>query len=165
MATYKNITVEGAKIKYRNFAGRERGLNPAGRRNFCVIFDEETADVLRGDGWNVRMDKYGDEVLQVAVEYKNFPPRIVQISSNNKTVLTEKQVGDLDDAEIINIDLIIRPYNYHVNGKEGVKGYLKTMYVTIQDDFGGKYADIPDTDTPSIFADDNMEDQENDIPF
>jgi len=164
MSTYSNITVEGAQIKYRNFAGRERGLNPAGRRNFCVIFDEETANRLREDGWNVRMDKYGDEVLQVAVEYKNFPPRIVQISGNNKTVLTEKQVGLLDDAEIINVDLIIRPYNYNVNGKSGVKGYLKTAYVTIQDDFGGKYADIPEVDTPSIFSDE-MEEQANDIPF
>ncbi len=164
MSTYNNITIEGAKIKYRNFAGRERGLNPSGRRNFCVVFDEETADVLRGDGWNIRMDKYGDEVMQVAVEYKNFPPRIVQISGNNKTVLTEKQVGLLDDAEIINVDLIIRPYNYNVNGKSGVKGYLKTAYITIQDDFGGKYADIPEVDTPSIFSDE-MEEQANDIPF
>ena len=164
MSTYNNITVEGSKIKYRNFAGRERGLNPEGRRNFCVIFDAETADVLREDGWNVRMDKYGDEVLQVAVEYKHFPPRIIQISGNNKTVLTENQVSLLDDAEIINVDLIIRPYNYNVNGKSGVKGYLKTMYVTIQDDFGGKYADIPSVESSNMFANE-MEEQENDIPF
>ncbi len=163
MATNSNITVEGARIKYRNFAGREKGLNPKGRRNFCVIFDEETADRLREDGWNVRMDKYGDEILQVAVEYKNFPPRIVQISGNHKTVLTEKQVSLLDDAEIVNIDLIIRPYNYSVNGKSGVKGYLKTAYITIQDDFGGKYADIPDAND-NMFNDE-MEEQENDIPF
>lgn len=157
----KNITVEGATIKYRNFAGREVGLNPAGRRNFCVVFDEETADILRQDGWNVKPDKYGDEILQVAVEYKNFPPRIVQISGNGQTILTENQLSLLDDAEITNIDLIIRPYNYNVNGKSGVKAYCKTMYVTLQEEFGGKYSDIPYSNEERSAMDEQMDD----IPF
>ncbi len=162
MAARDTIKIEGAQIKYRNFAGREKDFNPEGRRNFCVIFDEETADRLRQDGWNVKMDKYGDETMQVAVEYKNFPPRIVQITGNNQRVLTEKQLANLDDAEILNVDLIIRPYNYDVNGKTGVKAYLKTAYITIQDDFGGKYANIPEVSEPVMTE---MDEQMNDIPF
>ena len=164
MSTYNNITIEGATIKYRNFAGREKGHNPEGRRNFCVVFDEETANRLRADGWNVKLDKYGDEVLEVTVSYRNYPPRVVQVSGNNQRVLTEKQLANLDQAEIINSDLIIRPYNYTVNGKSGVKAYLKVGYFTIQNEFGGKYANMPEEDAPSIFSDE-MEEQANDIPF
>ena len=161
MAVYDDIKIENAKIKFRNFSGREKEYNPKGRRNFSVILDDETAERLLADGWNVKPDRYDGHTLPVAVEFKNFPPKIVQISGSNKVILTEKQVGLLDDAEIINIDLKIRPYNYNVNGKAGIKAYCKTMYVTIEEDFGGKYSDIPYSDNQIS----EMDEQMNDIPF
>ena len=164
MANYNNITIEGAKIKYRNFSGKERDLNPAGRRNFCVILDEEFAKRLIADGWNVKEDKYDDYILQVAVSYLNYPPKIVQVTERNQTVLTENQVGLLDNAEIKNIDLVIRPYNYNVNGKSGIKAYCKTMYVTIEEEFGGKYDNLPYSDSAPEYSD-GFDEQEEDIPF
>ena len=164
MAARDNIEIQGATIKYRNFSGKEKQFNPAGRRNFCVVFDEEWADKLREDGWNVKPDKYGDETMEVAVEYKNYPPHIVQITKRGQTNLTESQVGLLDNAEIENVDLIIRPYNYTVNGKSGVKAYCKVMYVTLREYFGGKYADLPYSDeAPATY--DDMDEQMDDIPF
>ena len=152
-----NIVIEGARIGFRNFSGKEGKFNPAGRKNFCVFIDQELGRVLEGDGWNVRWLEPRDEgddkqgYLQVAVSYDNIPPKIVLVSSKGKTILDETSVSLLDWAEIQDVDIIIRPYNWDVNGKMGVKAYVKSMYVTIvEDEFEDKYYDVPDSASGSI---------------
>lgn len=152
-----NISIENARIGFRNFSGKEGKFNPAGRRNFCVFLEEEVAKTLEKDGWNVRWLRPRDEneaeqgYLQVAVSYENIPPKIIMISSKGKTILDNESVGILDWAEIAEVDLIIRPYNWDVNGKAGVKAYIKSMYVTIsEDEFEKKYINTPDSAVDSI---------------
>ena len=161
-----NIVIENARIGFRNFSGKEGQYNPAGRRNFCVFLDDKSlAEQLMNDGWNVRTlrpREEGDEeqpYLQVAVNYENIPPKIVLVTDHGKTTLEESEVGMLDWADIKNVDLIIRPYNWDVNGKQGVKAYAKSLYVTIEEDeFESKYYDVPDS------AANVIEDKEED-PF
>ena len=152
-----NIVIEDARIGFRNFSGKEGKFNPAGRRNFCVFLDPELGRMLEEDGWNVRWLLPKDPAeekqpyLQVAVSYDNIPPKIVLVTSHGKTVLDEASVNVLDWAEIQNVDLIIRPYNWDVNGKNGVKAYIKSMYVTIaEDEFESKYFAVPDSASDSI---------------
>lgn len=144
-----DIVFENCRIGFRNFQGKEGKFNPPGRRNFCVFIDDLAfADKLKEDGWNIReLAPRNDQeepqpYMQVAVSYDNIPPKIVLVTANNKTILDESTIDMLDWAEIKNVDLVVRPYNWAVNGRSGVKAYCKTMYITIVEDvFAEKYGD------------------------
>lgn len=147
-----NIRIEGARIGFRNFSGEEGRFNPKGRRNFCVFLDHDVAKDMEKEGWNVKWlepREEGDEpqaYLQVKVVFGKIPPKIVLVTGRGKTRLDEDTVNILDWAEIQNVDLIIRPYNWEVNGSTGVSAYIKTMYVTLkEDEFESKYYDVPDS--------------------
>lgn len=146
----KNLTIENATILFRNFSGEPSKYNRKGDRNFCVILDPELASELRNDGWTIRYLKKRDEddipqpYMQVKVSFDNIPPQVILVTSRNKKALDESNVEMLDWAELDRVDLIIRPYNWSVDGKSGVKGYLKTGYFTIaEDEFASRYDDIP----------------------
>lgn len=147
-----NIRIEGARIGFRNFSGEEGRFNPKGRRNFCVFLEEDIAKDMEKEGWNVKWlqpREEGDEpqaYLQVKVVFGKIPPKIVLVTMRGKTRLDEDTVNILDWAEIQNVDLVIRPYNWEVNGNIGVSAYIKTMYVTLrEDEFESKYYDVPDS--------------------
>lgn len=147
-----DLFIEGAEIFFRNFAGLEGNFNPAGKRTFCVYIDPDTAQKLKDDGWNVKVrqpKKEGDDprpYIQVEVKYSNYPPKVYLITTN-KTLLKEDQVALLDQAELLNVDLVINPSHYNFNGREGIKAYLKAGYFTIAEDkFEQKYNDFPESD-------------------
>ena len=150
-----NIMIENARLIFKNFSGEESKFNRGGNKNFCVLLDHDMARDLEAEGWNVkylRPREDGEEpapYLQVTVAYGNIPPKVIMIAGRNKVPLDSVTVGTLDYAEIRNVDLIIRPYNWTVNGKQGIKAYLKTMYVEIeQDAFASKYDFEEDEEVP-----------------
>lgn len=154
--TGETVVMEGVDIFYLNFEGKEGQYNKEGDRNFAVGLPEDVAAAMAADGWNIKRTKVREEDLAenpdavgrpwlpVAVEYrKGKPPKIVQITSRGKTVLTEDMVALLDSADVQNCDLIVAASNWEVNGNTGVKAYLRSMFVTIEEDeLERKYADM-----------------------
>lgn len=136
----QDIVIEGARLIFKNFAGEEGKFNPAGNRNFCVLLEDDIAQTLRSDGWNIKElmpREEGDApqpYLQVTVRFANRPPKVVMISSAGKTTLYEDEIKLLDYAEFDNVDLMISPYHWEVNGKSGIKAYLKSGYFTLTED-------------------------------
>lgn len=146
-----NINIENAILRFKNFSGEEGQYNRAGDRNFCVLIDNDLASKLVNDGWSVkylRPQNEGDipqAMLPVKVSFKNIPPKVVLVTKHSRKELTERDINILDWAELEHVDLIIRPYNWEMNGRTGVKAYLKTGYFTIvEDEFAQKYNDIPE---------------------
>jgi len=143
------IVLSNSRIVFRNFTGEERKFNEAGKRNFAVVLTPELADELEKDDWNVKRKppkEEGDDefcFLSVTVSYKGKPPRIILIteSMNRRTTLDEDTADMVDVAEIETIDMILRPYDWEVNGNCGRKAYLKSIYVTLhEDELDIKYA-------------------------
>lgn len=132
--------VEDARLVFRNFSGVEGQYNRKGDRNFSVILDDEAAKTMIKEGWNVKYLASREEgepdtpYIQVAVNFDNRPPRVVMITSTARTNLTDESISILDWADIRTCDLIARSYYWTVNGKSGVKAYLQSMFVTIEED-------------------------------
>lgn len=147
------VLMEGVTIIFRNFSGKEGQYNREGDRNFAVLLDEKTAQEMAEDNWNVKVLKPREDdeegtipqaYLPVSVNFKGRPPRIVLITSRGRTNLDEESVETLDWVDIINVDLIVRPYEWTVSDKSGIKAYLQSMYITIEEDpLEQKYADLP----------------------
>ena len=133
---------EGVRIIFRNFKGAEGKYNQEGDRNFAVVLDEATAEAMLADGWNVKRlaarEDYEEEgdtpYLPVSIRFDVFPPRVVMVTSRGRTQMDESMIEMLDWADISNVDLIVRPFQWDVSGKSGIKAYVKTMFVTIEED-------------------------------
>lgn len=157
----KPVTIQGAKIIFRNFAGRKGPYNEEGERSFTIVLPPELAKRMIIDGWTTikekkpfRADEGSDEVeyqMPVEVEYrKGRPPRCVLINALGRTELGAEEVAVIDYAELENVDLTLNPYQWEVNGNTGVKAYLKTIFVTVvTDELDLKYAQVPDA-TPAL---------------
>lgn len=146
------VQIDDARIIYRNFAGAPSKFNREGDRNFAVVIDDQDiAEALTEKGWNVKIKpprEEGDEpfmFLPVKVKFNERGPRVYLQNSlvgRNRVTLDEDTVGILDNVDITNVDLDIRPYDWDVQGKTGRTAYLQSICVTQEvDRFLDRYAE------------------------
>ena len=139
-----HLQIDDARITFRNFAGAEKEFNREGDRNFSwVIDDQDLANRLIEDGWNVRIrpprDEGGEPFIHLPVKVQfgtPFPLTIKLVRPGMKPLeLDEDSVKCLDHMDIERIDMDIRPHDWVINEgkpseKRGRSAKLQTMYVT-----------------------------------
>lgn len=145
-------SIENAKLIFKNFSGRGTDYNDEGNRNFNVVLDEDMAQAMIADGWNVTPLKSRNPEdpdgykLKVLVKYHDDPednmpsPNIWLKASGDPVLLTSETVGQLDFAEIEKVDLVITQSKWSRAGRSGISAYVKNMYVKIvSDPFAERY--------------------------
>ena len=144
------LEIEGARIVYRNFSGVAGKYNREGDRNFAVIIDDENiAQDLLKEGWNVKIKPPRDEeedpfiYLPVKIKFNDRGPGVyINTFDGGLERLNEDTIGSLDNIDIVSVSLDIRAYDWEVNGKTGRTAYLQGMEVTQNiDRFAAKYAE------------------------
>lgn len=136
------LQVDDARIIYRNFSGAPSKYNREGDRNFAMVIpNEEMADALINDtnqygvGWNVKIKRPREDgedpfmYLPVKVKFNDRGPHIYLVTGKRTVRLNEETVSILDDVDIEQVDLDIRPYDDVVNGKPFRSAYLQSIRI------------------------------------
>lgn len=150
------IRIDNAHVTFRNFAGAEGKFNPKGNRNFSIFLPDNIAKSMERDGWYIRWLNSRDNeppqaIINVKLNFGNYPPNIVLISDGKMSKLSEENVNVLDFAEFEQVDLILRGHSWDVQGKTGIKAYLKTGYFVLTvDELAKKYSQALDSAQESI---------------
>lgn len=148
------LQIDDARIIYRNFRGEASKYNRAGDRNFALLIpDEELADRLADEGWNVKIKPPREEgdapfmYLPVKVKFNDRGPQVYLRSGNVTNRLDEESVSILDDIDILGVNMDIRPYDWVIqegtkDEKSGRTAYLQSIEVIQEvDRFAARYAE------------------------
>ena len=146
------LQIDDARIIYRNFTGAASKFNREGDRNFAVVItDQDIANALIDDGWNVKIKAPREEgdspfrYLPVKIKFNDRGPNVYLKTGDRTNKLDEESVSCLDNVDILSVDMDIRPFDWEVNGKTGRTAYLQSMQVTQEiDRFAERYTDDVD---------------------
>lgn len=152
------VTIEGTRLVFRNFSGEKGKFNKKGERSFCTVLPRDLALQMKEDGWNVKQFKAREDdvdepdfYVQVKIGDSGRPPKMVLINSRGRVDIPVEEADILDWVAIAKADLIINPFNWERDGNTGISAYLRSLYITAdEDELERKYADVPDAGSAII---------------
>ena len=146
--------IDDARIIYRNFAGAASKFNREGDRNFSIVIpDQEMADALVNEGWNVKIKAPREDgdvpfmTLPVKVKFNDRGPNVYLQTGNRMNRLDEDSIACLDQIDIVSVDLDVRPYDWVLyegtkDEKRGRSAYLQSIKVVQDvDRFASRFAE------------------------
>ena len=148
------LQIDDARFVFRNFRGEGSKFNREGDRNFALIIpNEEMADALAKEGWNVKIKpprEEGDDpfiFLPVKVKFNDRGPQVYLVTGARRNRLDEETVGMIDDIDICAVNLDVRPYDWVIqegtkDEKRGRTAYLQSIEVIQEiDRFAARFAE------------------------
>ena len=148
------LQIDDARIIYRNFAGAASKFNREGDRNFSIVIpDQEMADALVNEGWNVKIKAPREDgdvpfmTLPVKVKFIDRGPNVYLQTGNRMNRLDEDSIACLDQIDIVSVDLDVRPYDWVLyegtkDEKRGRSAYLQSIKVVQDvDRFASRFAE------------------------
>ena len=128
-----HLQIDGARITHKNFTGVKTMYNAEGNRNFSLIIeDEETANQLKEQGWNIKIklpEEEGDVpfmYMPVKVLVNEYGPSVYIQSGAALNKIDSSEIGRLDKIRIASVDVDIRPFDWTMpNGTSGRSAYLQ----------------------------------------
>lgn len=164
------VFLEGVQIMWRNFRGEGSDFNAEGKRNFCIILEEDVAEALELGGWNVKRTKPQEDgsqtaFLPVEASYKGRKPPEVVLIDKRMTPLNEDTVAMADGVEIEFCDVFIRPYDWKKGRDSGRKAYLMGIAITLaRNPIHEKYAHLEEESDTTVVQQLALESKENQTP-
>ena len=148
------LQIDDARIIYRNFSGVGSKFNREGDRNFYIVIpDQEMADALVNEGWNVKIKAPREDgdvpfmTLPVKVKFNDRGPNVYLQTGNRMNRLDEDSIACLDQIDIVSVDLDVRPYDWVLyegtkDEKRGRSAYLQSIKVVQDvDRFASRFAE------------------------
>lgn len=131
-----NLQIDKARICQRHFSGKADEFHAEGERDFSLIIpNQDIADELLKDGWNVKIKPSKDPdgtpfmFLKVKVEPDRGGIVAWHIAGNAKRRLRTDELHRLDQMQIERVDLDIRPFDWTHGNRSGRSAKLVAIRV------------------------------------
>ena len=158
--TFKGVPGDQITWRHMEINSRNGLYNTNGSRYFAIKLDDDFANELESEGWNViyrNVNRNEDEpeimqgYLKVFIKYgTRFPVDIFLVNANRKTKvpLEEEDLDNLhiDSKNIESVDILVRPYFWTYGDQHGVKAQVQAMNILLSqsgldDDYEVVYKD------------------------
>lgn len=140
--------VQIGRGSFRNFSGTKTKYNKNGKRLISLFLDDDTANAMKEEGWNIKyyIPRVDDEeearepipFIEAELRYDNYPPDVTLEIGGNKQTLDEDDLVNLklDQADIVDVDVRLSPYTWiNDDGESKVKAYVDRLRIRMEDDF------------------------------
>lgn len=141
--TDRNISIEGARVRYRDLSGKPSDYNKNGQRNITIELDMEDALALQELGLNVRFPEVGPDgderapLLKIIVSKFS---KVFRVNSERQTMreLREDELSDLQAYRLRNVDLTFYPRDYEIGKRKITSAYLSKGFFDVEETYFDK---------------------------
>lgn len=141
--TDRNISIEGARVRYRDLSGKPSDYNKNGQRNITIELDMEDALTLKDMGFNVRFPEVGPDGDERAPLFKIIVSKfskVYRVNSERQSIreLHEDEVTDLQAYRLRNVDLTFYGRDYEIGKRVVRSAYLSSGYFDVEETYFDK---------------------------